>query len=61
MIYLGTITNINGGIWVQIRALSAEYGPLTHLGLPSEYAKGDRVALANVGPDEYIVLGVVHP
>lgn len=58
---LGLLRNKNQGLWVQIDALKAEYGPLSFLGAESDYTVGDRVAVGEVGPDEYIVLGVLRP
>lgn len=49
------------GFYVQISTLRAEYGPLSYLGESGDYTKGDRVAVTRVGPDEYLILGVVHP
>lgn len=58
---IGTVTNKTSGIWVHINTLRAEYGPLSYLGTGGDYAKGDRVAVSKVGPDEYIVVGVIRP
>lgn len=62
MTLIGIITTPNsGGYYVHIPALKTEYGPLSYLGEPGDYASGDRVAVTKVGPDEYIILGVVRP
>lgn len=58
---LGTVTGYSGGLFVNIPALKTEYGALSHLGEESDYSVGDRVVVSRVGPDEYVVLGVVHP
>lgn len=62
MTLIGTITTQNsGGYYVHLPALKTEYGPLSYLGEPGDYAPGDRVAVTKVGPDEYLILGVVRP
>ena len=61
MNFIGVVTNVNAGIWVNITALKAEYGPLSFLGQSADYSRGDRVLVSKVGPDEYIVLGVIGP
>lgn len=59
--HTGVVTNVSDGVWVQIPALKAEYGPLSYLDDQRIYTKGDRVLVGRVGPDEYVVLGIVHP
>lgn len=59
--YIGTVTNKTSGIFVRIPALRAEYGPLSYLGTGGDYAIGNRVLVSRVGPDEYVVIGVVRP
>lgn len=58
---IGTITNKTSGIFVNIPALKAEYGPLSYLGEDGDYAIGAKVLVTRVGADEYVVVGVVRP
>lgn len=58
---IGTVTNKTSGIWVHIPALRATYGPLSYLGSGSDYDYGDRVLVLDLGADDYIVAGVIHP
>lgn len=59
---LGTITGTNSsGLTVYIDVLKADYGSLSYIGEVSTYTTGVRVVVGKVGPDEYVVLGAVHP
>lgn len=58
----GTVVSASsGGLYVRIPALRTEYGPLSYLGDASAYYVGAPVIVGKVGPDEYVVMGVVSP
>lgn len=60
--YVGNITSItSNGFYVYIPRLRAVYGPLDYVGEVGDYAEGNRVALMDIGSDDYVVIGPLKP
>lgn len=59
---IGQVESVTSqGVFVNIPALRTTYGPLSYIESIDGYHQGNRVAVSKVGPDEYIVVGVIQP